>query len=243
MRFSIITITRNHLGGLEATAQSLRDQLYRNFEWIVIDGASTDGTLAFLRACSDADWISEPDGGIYDAMNKGIDRARGDYLLFLNAGDILAGPDVLDRVAQITEGSDIIYGDSIESGHIKPARPHSRALWGLFTHHQALFYRRAAIGAVRYDTGLRVAADYKFTLTLLRAGVRAAHIPLAVCIFEPGGLSQRQARTGRVEQWRIRRDLRACGGLQNAMIFTAQTALMTLRRVSPGLYWFLKRAR
>lgn len=247
MRFSIITVTRNHLAGLEATARSLNDQRFRDFEWIVIDGASTDGTIDFLKRHPHTDWISEPDGGIYDAMNKGIDRAGGDYLLFLNAGDVLAGANVLERVAQALNGAlngaDIVYGDSIESGHAKPARFHTRALWGMFTHHQAIFYRRAALNGVRYDTGLRIAADYKLTLTLLCGGKSGLYVPVAVCVFEPGGLSQRQARAGRVEQWRIRRDLRACGELQNAMIFAAQTALMTLRRACPGLYWFLKRAR
>lgn len=236
-RFSVITVTRNNLDGLIRTRQSLYAQNFSDYEWIVIDGASTDATVAFLENQGQI-WISEPDGGIYDAMNKGIDRATGDYLLFLNAGDTLATPDTLEKIAAIDAA--FIYGDSLENGHYKTARSHNKVLSGMFTHHQAMIYRREIIGALRYDPDYRIAADYKFTLQFLK-NVRDIHyIPAPLCVFETGGISQRQTAQGRKEQFKTRRELRACGPVENAFIFGAQILAQTLRRLAPGLYWLLR---
>jgi putative colanic acid biosynthesis glycosyltransferase len=98
MLFSIITVTRNNLEGLRRTHVSLRAQSYADYEWIIIDGASSDGTVNYLEGLAARSW-SEPDEGIYDAMNKGLARARGDYLLLMNAGDSFAAPDVLQKIA------------------------------------------------------------------------------------------------------------------------------------------------
>lgn len=243
MKFSIITVTRNNLDGLKNTAESLQWQTCRDFEWIVIDGASTDGTPPYLDK-TDARWISEPDKGIYDAMNKGIDRARGDYVLFLNAGDTLAVPDVLEKIDVMIEDEDFIYGDSIEGDHIKPARPHTQILTGLITHHQAILYRRARLGALRYDQRFKIAGDYRLTLEFLRLpGIRALYCPFPVCIFEQGGVSQVQFRRGRIEQFIIRRELRACPLAINIWVFAGQSAMMAVRRAWPRLYWWLKRTK
>jgi putative colanic acid biosynthesis glycosyltransferase len=242
MIFSIITITRNNRTGLARTRTSLINQTCRDFEWIVIDGASTDGTTDDLRTVPPDHWISEPDNGIYDAMNKGLACARGDYLLFLNAGDSLAAPDVLEKLSPLS--ADFLYGDALEGGHYKRARPHTRILTGMITHHQSMLYRRAALGDLRYDTTYHIAADYKFTLAFLqKPGITAAYAPFALCDFDPGGLSQTAARLGRMEQSHARRDLNACNPLTNLAIIAAQTVLMALRRTVPGLYWLLKQIR
>ncbi len=86
MLFSVITVTRNNLVGLRRTHESLRIQSCGDYEWIVVDGASDDGTADYLKKTG-ANWVSEPDRGIYDAMNKGIARAQGRWLIFMNAGD------------------------------------------------------------------------------------------------------------------------------------------------------------
>jgi putative colanic acid biosynthesis glycosyltransferase len=239
MKFSIITVTRNNLDGLKVTHASIGAQIFSDFEWIVIDGASDDGTPAYL-ATTHATWVSEPDHGIYDAMNKGLDRARGDYVLFLNAGDTLVGPDILEHIAKYD--ADFIYGDSLEGGHYKRARSHRHALTGMFTHHQAMFYKRAPVTGLRFDTAYRIAADYKFTLEALRRAQNIHYAPLPLCHFEPGGLSQQQAGAGRMEQFRIRRALGFCSPPVNTAIMLAQTALMGLRRHCPGVYWAMKRA-
>ena len=236
-RYSIITITRDNLPGLRRTAASLAVQSCRDFEWIVIDGASTDGTPAFLAA-TDAQWSSEPDHGIYDAMNKGLARATGDYVLFLNAGDVLADHAVLaDAMSQT---GDLIYGNGREDGRVKRAHHHTNLAWGMFTYHQAMFYRRTAIGTLRYDTNYKIAADYKFTAQFLRGGAVATYWPRIICDFEPGGLSQTAATMGRRELAAIRAELDLCPPAFNRPITAAHAVLWTLRRRLPAFYGYMR---
>lgn len=260
MMFSIVTITRNDAPGLIRTGQSLTAQSFTDYEWIVIDGASADGTAAWL-ATTGALWTSEPDKGIYDAMNKGIARARGTYILFLNAGDRLAAPDTLarlrDAIAALTTSAApapaFLYGDSWEDRPgappaLKKARSHDRIAYGMFTHHQAMLYRRDALDEIRYNTRLRIAADYEFTARFLRRFAyqkkRILYCPFPICIFAPGGLSQRQTAQGRAEQFRVRHDLRLVPKPMNVMIYIRQTAGIFIRRIAPSLYWRIKtRAR
>lgn len=237
-RFTIITITRNNVQGLEATWHSLHAQNYLDTEWIVVDGASTDSTLEFLKD-KPALTISEPDRGIYDAMNKGIDRASGDYLIFMNAGDCFAHNTVLSTLTEALKTNPaFLYADALEGGHLKKARPHKRSNQGMFTHHQAMVYNRAALADLRYDLRYPIAADYDLTLRFLK-NLNEADIvywPHPLCIFEPGGISQRRAVQGRAEQYAIRRTL----GLPfNRLIFTAQTLGHALRKTCPPLYRFL----
>lgn len=270
MFFSIITVTRNHLNGLKNTAASLACENTALFEWIVIDGASTDGTAKYLESLSpltptlspagrgrstagaegegDKNWISEPDHGIYDAMNKGIARATGDYVLFLNAGDTLALPRTLETLAEILKvrptHPDMIYGDAFEEiaqGRvIKQARPHSDITQGLFTHHQAIFYRREVINDLRYDQTYNIAGDYKFTAQFLQRSQDIFYWPRPVCVFEPGGISQKQASKGRMQQLLIRRELGISLPLAELMTITRQTLALTIRRLCPKLYWRLR---
>lgn len=245
--FSVITITRNNLSGLQAAADSLAQENPDLFEWIVIDGASTDGTAAYLAATK-AQWLSEPDHGIYDAMNKGIERARGDYVLFLNAGDTLAQPRSLETLAAILKARpvkpDLIYGDAFEDTKegrsTKTARPHGQLQQGLFTHHQSIFYARETINDLRYDQRYDIAADYKFTAEFLRRAHDVFYWPRPVCVFEAGGLSQRRAFRGRMQQSLIRRELQMTSPVEEVLIVLKQTAAHTLRRLAPRLYWRLR---
>lgn len=241
--FSIITVTRNHLAGLQRTAASLAQENPSLFEWIIIDGASTDGTADYLKT-TQATYISEPDQGIYDAMNKGIDRATGEYILFLNAGDALALPRTLDTLAELLKARpvqpDLIYGDAFEEGIIKTAKSHTQINQGLFTHHQSIFYRREVIGDLRYDQKYNIAADYKFTAQCLQNAKDVFYWPRPVCLFETGGLSQQNAFRGRMQQSLIRRELKMSLPIEEVMIVTKQTAAYTLRRLCPGLYWQLR---
>lgn len=250
MKFSIVTVTRNNLSGLQATGDSLHVQTSRDFEWIVVDGASADGTVEYLtsQACPQPGeeglrWLSEPDAGIYDAMNKGIARAQGDYLLFLNAGDTLATPDTLEKIKIFLadKNPDFIYGDSLEDNRIKKARSHKHILTGMITHHQAMLYKRQTAGNARYDKTFKIAADYKFTLQHLTKSREILYCPFPVCIFEQGGISQRQVKQGRVEQFKARKELKICALHLNAGIYCAQSLLMMLRRYVPQFYWALKR--
>jgi putative colanic acid biosynthesis glycosyltransferase len=249
--FSIITVTRDNLRGVLATGNSVKMQSIQNLkeqnaEWIVIDGASNDGTGEWL-ADSGAQFISEPDRGIYDAMNKGISMARGEYILFLNAGDMLAGPAVLDVLARAIASQktppDFIYGDSLEctggTTHRKPARGHNRIDFGMFTHHQSMIYRRAAIGNLRYDDTYKISADYEFTARILKNACSVLYCPMPICVFEGGGVSQQKSGLGRREQFTARRRM-GMAWPKNIFIYAAQTMAWEFRRALPGLYWLLK---
>lgn len=211
--FSIITITKGNPQGFWRTKASVEAQDYTGYEWIVIDGDK------------------EPDAGIYDAMNKGIDRACGNYLIFMNAGDVFAAPDVLTRVAASLKNTpDFIYGDAYEGPHYKPARHDIRA--GMITHHQAMFYRR---GSLRYDLKYRIAADYKFTIEAIQAA-NILYLPFAICVFEEGGVSQRKSALGQSEQQAIRLEF----GIPSARVNFMQIAARWLKRVFPSAYWALR---
>lgn len=247
--FSIVTVTKNNLKGLKRTHKSLGAQTCRDFEWIVVDSASKDGTLDYLSQ-SRAIWVSEPDKGIYDAMNKAIPEATGQYVLFLNAGDLLAGPWVLDRLYRaLTEhrkAPDFIYGDSYETRPGQPpatkkARSHKQYRRGMFTHHQAMLYRRERLQKMKYNRVYRIAADYDLTCRFLRLKkLRVRYVPLALCIYESGGVSQKQAELGRKEQSIIRKRLRLCDPITNFLITAQQRIAWRLRQKYPKFYHNIK---
>jgi|GEM_PF-3712778 len=208
---SVITITKNNPEGFARTKASVEGQSYPAFEWIVIDGAH------------------EPDAGIYDAMNKGLDRACHHHVMFMNAGDIFAGPEVLKSVAQHLD-FDFIYGDAIEDGKLKRAR--HTITRGMPTHHQAMIYKKSH---VRFDTAYQIAADYKFTAYYMQRGSQK-YLPLPICVFEQGGISQQKTALGRHEQTQIRRELNIHAPLAMPM----QVAAQTIKTHAPALYWFLR---
>jgi putative colanic acid biosynthesis glycosyltransferase len=210
MLFSIVTITKNNPNGLARTRASVEAQTFKDYEWIVVNGDA------------------EPDDGIYDAMNKGIDRARGDYMIFMNAGDVFASSEVLARIAPHAD-FDFLYGDAMEDGHIKPAR-HDIA-YGMPTHHQAMIYKRSRL---RYDARYKIAADYKFTAMAMRGTIK--HLPFPICVFETGGVSQIQTALGRREQAQIRREL----GIHAPYAQMAQIAGLMIKKTAPKIYWMAR---
>lgn len=254
LQFSIITVTRNNLAGLQSTYGSVAKQKLRNFEWIIIDGASTDGSLDFLKEISGQGLrmsaISEPDTGIYDAMNKGIKRARGNYVLFLNAGDKLSHPAILEKMElRAKKDPDFIWGDALEPHKdpkqkplYKNARPYRELEWGMMTHHQSMLYRRQIIRdhKLHYRPIYEIAADYDFTIRFLQKSKKIAYVPLPVCIFEQGGISQQKAFQGRREQYVIREELNMVSTPRNVWIFIVQTLAWQLRTRAPWLYALLK---
>lgn len=247
--FSIVTITHNNQAGLAFTFASLSTQTYSDFEWIVVDGASTDGTIDFLRnqthRIAHKTIISEPDGGIYEAMNKGIKAACGAYILFLNAGDRLANTEVLATIAPpLQKQPDFLYGDALEGEPLtlKPARRYRDLPWGMFTHHQAMIYARAVLlnTGLRYSTIYEIAGDYDFTARFLKASKSIIYLPKPICIFESGGVSQRNPALGRREQYEIREALGLCPPVQNVMITLIQATAWWFKKQAPGFYRFVK---
>lgn len=242
--FSIITVTRNNLGGLRSTYESLESQNYRDYEWLIVDGASKDGTLAFLSENNLMDHgLSERDHGIYDAMNKGIKRSTGRYIVFLNAGDRFADEKALQIVAEKLQYQeyDFIYGDSLESdGFYKKARAPQTIKFGMFTHHQAMLYARKTLSGLRYDTSYPIAADYDLTARFLLKAQNTLYVPAPLCLFESGGISQRRMSQGRLEQYTIRQRLSLCGPMENRLVYMGQSCTALLRKTAPSLYASLK---
>lgn len=191
-RISVVTVCLNAAASIEATLRSVLAQDYPNLEYIVVDGGSSDGTVDLIRRYSEriAAFVSEPDRGVYDAMNKGIGLAGGEYLLFLNAGDVLAAKDVLSRAAAAAD-ADILYGDFAYAEGPRKGRVPADVDKGVFNH-QCILYRRslhATFGRYFSVQGL-TAADYLFFMHL-RASGRASFrkLDLVFSIVDPHGMS------------------------------------------------------
>lgn len=207
---SVIVVCRNPGERLHSALTSVWEQAGVAVELVVIDGASTDGTRAWLeqeRARIPV-LVSEPDRGIYDAMNKGVARATGEWLLFLGADDRLADATVLARTAvalTLTE-SDVVCGDaSFDDGRNYPPAPAAAAIRRNFLHHQATFYRRglfARHGA--FDTTLAVMADYDFNLRLLHGGAALERLAGPVAVCGSRGVSDRGLWRGYREEITVR---------------------------------------
>jgi putative colanic acid biosynthesis glycosyltransferase len=220
MRFSVVTICYNDLGGLRRTHESVRGQSCRDFEWVIVDGGSTDGSVEWIKDVvgPSARWASERDRGLYDAMNKGLERARGEYIVFLNSGDCFADADSLaavERVLVATGWPDFVYGDSIDvypdgSHAYRPTRGHDTLWRGMFTSHQSMYFARHRIGGLRHALELRFSADYDFVARFLSANgasASTARVPAPLCRFFIGGQSGVHRMRAIAEDNHIRREV------------------------------------
>lgn len=216
MLFSIITVTYNAATVLPPTLQSVQQQSFRDFEYLVIDGASTDDTL---RLVDDAQiptakvW-SEPDKGLYDAMNKAIDRAQGKYLIFLNAGDAFASAETLALLARLAEDDpDVIYGQTqlVDSARNVVGMRHLTAPatldWrsfknGMLVCHQAFVAKREL--CPHYDMNYRFSADYDWCIKVLRKSSKNAYAgDKPIISFLTDGLTTKNHKRSLKERYRI----------------------------------------
>ena len=224
MKLSIITITYNNAEGLRRTIQSVQSQTFRDFEHIIVDGGSTDESVEIIRNYADeqairlkcykairqencnADnltslpiiWISEPDKGIYNAMNKGIRLANGEYLLFLNSGDCLVCESTLSNFVDCILMEDIIYGNNLQicsDGNMRKVE-YDRYVTGktLFNHtipHQASFIKRSLFDSIGlYSEDLRFGSDWEFYLkALFYHNCSFRFVDIDVCLFDMTGIS------------------------------------------------------
>jgi putative colanic acid biosynthesis glycosyltransferase len=251
--FSIITVTYNNLEGLIKTSQSVMEQTFEDFEWIVVDGGSTDGTVQFLRSFDrrKIKWLSENDNGIYDAMNKGLRLSCRDYCIFMNAGDRFYDPSVLMEVSSAIDLDRpcIVYGDSCEATEnkrwYKPARSPRSNFYVMFTHHQAIFYLRKELGS-GYDLSYRFSADWALTTRILNnPTAQILHYPRTVCLFERGGVSQRHAHRKEInaEHWRIYTQESKMNLPLAAVLWVVKVGTNTVRRYLPKLYDVIRYSR
>ena len=195
MKFSIITINYNNCEGLRRTIESVVNQTCHDFEYIIIDGGSTDGSVDVIKQYADQIdyWVSEPDKGIYNAMNKGVAVAKGEYCLFLNSGDSLHNNSALAKVFEQGFGADIICGTILTEGnHLLPS-PKEVSL-GFFyrgsLNHPAAFIRREWLQRYPYDETLKIVSDRKFFIqALIIGGATYKGIPVIVSYFDGNGVS------------------------------------------------------
>lgn len=197
---SIITINYNNQKGLEKTIQSVVSQTYKKIQYIVIDGGSSDGSEEIIKKYSDniSYWVSEPDNGIYHAMNKGVDKAIGDYLLFLNSGDCLHDEVSIEECLKFfSSGEDLIIGQVYitPSGIIgwkdlkAPITMYDFYEWGPVPH-QACFIKRVLFENMRYDESLKIVSDWKFFMqAIVFKECSYKIIKYIVSDFEEGGIS------------------------------------------------------
>ena len=177
MILSIITINFNNNSGLRRTMKSVLSQSFCDFEYIIVDGGSTDESVTSIKEFTDnykripCHWTSEPDKGIYNAMNKGILNSHGEYLLFLNSGDYLVGENVLERVFSLNCSADVLCARSYVSDNGKriwtsPLPPNHITLGWLYWNgmmHQSTFIRRSLFGSIGlYDESFKWLADFQF---------------------------------------------------------------------------------
>ena len=202
-RVTIITSTFNCAAALPATGRSIRRQSYRNIQWIIADGGSTDGTQKWVEEQGAAvnTWFSGPDTGIYDAWNKACSHIDGDWVLFLGAGDELASEHTLADVAEFAAAQEasvvVVYGDVVMRGadgrdRYVDSKP-DLAYWEFgrpaLPHHQGVFQRRSLFGVPPvFDAHYRIAGDSKFMLQAARQG-RFAHMDATVAIMRDDGAS------------------------------------------------------
>lgn len=211
---SVITVVYNNARDIERTIRSVVGQTYPHIEYLVVDGGSTDGTVAVIKQYSEriSHWVSEPDKGIYDAMNKGLAMATGDYVLFMNSGDEIYAPDTVARIFATEPGADIYYGetelfdDNWESLGLRRHHVPERFSWrsfryGMNVSHQAIYIRRSIVG--RYDTQYQLSADIDWVIRAAKQAKRAVNTRMLVAKYLVGGLSKKRHRQSLVERFRI----------------------------------------
>ena len=210
MKFSIITVNYNNKEGLRKTIESVIHQTYRDFEFIIIDGGSTDGSADVLKEY-DAQidyWVSEPDGGIYQGMNKGIKKATGEYLNFMNSGDCFYASNILEKVSHYNSNADFIvgkdyhYNSETHQGHasIQPPRTTMIHFFVATLDHQSSFIKRELFIDSLYDESHRLVSDWIFfTEKIVKEQKQVHFIPDIVCRREEGGLSEQQWDKNRKE--------------------------------------------
>lgn len=229
MKLSIITITYNNAEGLHRTIQSVQSQTFRDFEHIIVDGGSTDGSVEVIREyeqslasrlsplASNLKWLSEPDSGIYNAMNKGIKMANGEYLLFLNSGDYLVDADTLSKVFQIAKDNiDVIYGDIkvvYNNQEIIKESPDVVTFQYLYSnaifHSGGSFIKKTLFDSYGlYDENLRIVSDWKFFVEIfILKNVSYQHINLILSVFDLYGISTENQELMMKERMLVLRDL------------------------------------
>jgi len=212
---SIVTVVYNNKNLLEKTIQSAVNQRFGSFEYIVVDGNSTDGTIDIIKKYETeiSAWKSEKDNGIYDAMNKGVNMAKGEWIFFLNAGDIFADENVLEKILPylVENENDVVYGDILKhnkKGELfikKSDSPSDRHK--MYFCHQGVFCRTAICREIPFDTAYSLSADFKFFKLAFLKGYRFKQTDILITIFDTTGLSNQNRIKGLLENIKIIKEI------------------------------------
>lgn len=216
-KISIITVVFNSEKFIRATIESVLSQTYPNIEYIIIDGQSKDRTMDIVREYQSriSLIISEPDKGLYDAMNKGLSHSTGDYVLFINSGDLLASSNVISSIfSSSTSDADVFFGDTeiTDQGnniiHSRRHRPPEKLTAdsykrGMLVCHQSFIARRELCPA--YDTNYKYAADYDWCLKILFKSSKIINTHTVISLFMEGGQTRKTIVPGLKERYHIMR--------------------------------------
>ena len=263
MLLTIITINRNNVAGLEKTMQSVLSQTRTDFEYVVVDGASTDDSVAVIERLGPAfgdrlKWVSEADKGIYNAMNKGIGMATGEYIQILNSGDALVSTDVAEKMYAALEKAgrpSILYGNLLKDfpdGRVhrdKSFEGEAITLLGMYIgtlNHSPAYIRRALFDKYGpYDESLKINSDWKWYLQALVFGEeKPVYADIDVTLFDMTGISETNTALTKAERAQVLKELVPPGILADYDAWVPSIRQMRRIKRHPWAYklvWFLER--
>ena len=263
MVLTIITINRNNAAGLEKTMQSVLSQTCTDYEYVVVDGASTDGSVDVIKRLAPAfgdrlKWVSEPDKGIYNAMNKGIGMATGEYIEILNSGDSLAEKDVVEKMYSAVEKEghpSILYGNMLKDfpdGHVhrdKGFAGEEITLLSLYIgtlNHSPAYIRRSLFDKYGlYDESLKIDSDWKWYLQAIVFGEeKPVYTDIDVTLFDMTGISETNKELTKAEREQTLRELVRPTVLADYDAWVPSIRMMKRIKRHPWAYkivWFLER--
>jgi len=195
---TVVTVVFNGEKFLEETILSIINQTYDNVEYLIIDGGSTDGTLDIIKKYEHAIdyWVSEKDKGIYDAMNKGIDLATGEWINFMNAGDML----LKIPAGYLNADADLVYGNEKNATGVQQPKPIRLIKYGeMFACHQAMFFR---LSEINHYTNYKIYADYHLVMEMFLNKKKFIYINETICLYADGGVSSVVSNTKRKEKYK-----------------------------------------
>ena len=264
MKLSIITINRNNASGLEKTIRSVASQTNKGFEYIIVDGASTDSSVEVIKenekefAC--LKWVSEPDTGIYNAMNKGLRMASGEYIQILNSADCLATDNIVERMLEELEkqgNPSILYGNMVKcfpDGRKmvdKCFAGQEITMLGMYTgtlNHDPAYIRRDLFDKYGfYDENLKIVSDWKWYLQAIILGnEKPKYVELDVTLFDMTGISENANSKAMIQKERqsVLDEMIPAVYLQDYKLYSADIALMRRIHRYPWAYklvWFIER--
>jgi len=211
---SIITVVYNGAETIEKTIRSVIHQTYPYIEYIIIDGASKDGTQQIIEQYQDkiTYWQSKPDKGLYDAMNQGLQRATGEYVWFLNSGDCIIHSQIAENIFSFDATSEVFYGETllvdsndVEIGLRRKKTP-EKLTWksfknGMVVSHQAIIVKRNLAGL--YNTNYKFSADFDWALQILKKATNIYNTKTVLIKYLEGGLTKKNIKAGLIERFKI----------------------------------------